>query len=122
VDLVTYWHGGITCAYHYETRIASLALPGVKNTPQSTKKHVEDGTISIIVIKFVIGEEGRRHPPQQDSRPFPKAHPNTTSISYCVSSARAARIVHRALCQKYQQFCVNHTQSFGRPQQLLLAA
>ena len=44
------------------------------------QKNVEDGTISVIVTKFVIGEEGRHHPLQQDSRPLPKTHPDTTSI------------------------------------------
>ena len=50
----------------------------MKNTPQSTKKLVKDGMISVIMTKFVIGEEGRRHPPQQDSQPLPKTHSDTT--------------------------------------------
>ena len=73
-------HGGNTSPCNCEARIASLALPGVKNMSQSTKIAVNDGTISVMVTKFVIGEEGRRHPPQQDSRPLPKTHPDTTLI------------------------------------------
>jgi hypothetical protein len=57
---------------HYEAGIASHVLPGVKNKPQSTKIAGDDGTISIIVTKCVLGEEGRRHPRQQDSQPLPR--------------------------------------------------
>ncbi len=54
---------GNTSLCDCEAGIASLKLPGVKNTPQSTKIAIDDGTISIIVTKSIIGEEGRRHPP-----------------------------------------------------------
>jgi hypothetical protein len=88
---------------------------------QSTKIAVDDGTISVIVTKHVIGEEGRLHPQQQDSQPLPKTHPDTPSIQFCVGRARAARIIHRALSPKYQQFRVDRTQLFGQLQQPLLA-
>jgi len=68
--------GGVTCACDYEAGIVSLALPGVKNTPQSTKIAVNDGTISVIVTKHIIGKEDCHHPRRQDSQPLPKTPPD----------------------------------------------
>jgi hypothetical protein len=59
-------------------------LPGVKNTPQSTKIAGDDGTISVIVTKRVLGKEERLHPRQQDSRPLPKTPPDIPCIFFCV--------------------------------------
>ena len=69
---------------------ASLELPGVKNTPQSTKIAGDDGTISDIVTKRVLGEEGRHHPQQQDSQPLPKTPPNMPCIVFCVVKAHSS--------------------------------
>jgi hypothetical protein len=74
--LASQWHGGNTSPCHCEAGIASLVLPVVKNMSQSTKLAVNDGMISVIVIKRVIGEEGLRHPRQQDSQFLPKTHPD----------------------------------------------
>jgi hypothetical protein len=81
----------------------------VKNTPQSTKIAGDDGTISVIVTKRVLGEEGCRHPRQQDSQPFPKTPSDTPCIFWGVCGAGAARIVHHKRYPKYQQFHVNRT-------------
>ena len=108
--------------YHYEAGIASHALPGVNNMPQSTEIVGDDCTISVIVTIRILGKEERRHPWQQDSRPLPKTPPDTPCNFFCVLKARAAHIIHSAWSQKYRRFHVDRTQSFGRPQQPLLAA
>ncbi len=103
--LVSQLHGGNSSVCNCEARIASLALPGMKSTPQSTKIALGDGTISLILTKCVLVEEGHSHTRQQDSQPLPKTHPDTPSIQFCVSRACATHIIHHAQSQKYQQFC-----------------
>ena len=81
-------------------------LPGVKNTLQSTKIAGDDGTISAIVTKRILGKEKRCHPrQQQDSRPLPKTPPDTPCIFFCVVRARAAHIIHRTWSDKSRRFC-----------------
>jgi hypothetical protein len=99
--LASQWHGGETSLCHCEAGIASLALPGVKNMSQSTKIAVDDGTISVIVTKRVIGEEGRHHPRQQDSQPltFPRPIP-TRPLSNFVLAGLARRASSIARCPR----------------------
>ena len=93
-------HGGNTSACNCEAGIASLALPRVNNTAQSTKTALDFGTISVIVTKCILGEEGHSHPQHQDSQLLPKTHPDMPSIRFCVSRAHATHIIHHAQSQK----------------------
>ena len=63
---------------------------------------VNNGTISIIVTKRVLGKEECHHPQQQDSRLLPKTPPNMPCVFFCVVlKACAVHIIHRAWSQKY---------------------
>ena len=97
---VSQLHRGNTSLCNCEARIASLALLGEKNAPQSTKIALNDGTISVIMTKRNLGEEGRSHPQQQESQPLPKAHPDTPTIQFCVSRACAMHIIYHAQSPK----------------------
>ena len=87
--------GGNTSECDCKAGIASLALPRMKNTKQSTKIVLNNGMISIITTKRILGEEGHSHPWQQDSQPLPKTHPDWPLSKF-------AHIIHHALSQKYQ--------------------
>ena len=110
--------------YHYEAGMASHALPGVKNMPQSTEIVCDDGTISVIVTIRILGKEERRHPrPPATRLPTPSQDPSRHALYlFCIVKARAVHIIHCAWSQNYQRFCFDYTQSFGRPHQPLLAA
>jgi hypothetical protein len=106
---------GITSTYHYKAKIVLCQVPAVKNMPQPTKKLPHNGTISVIMTKRVLDEEGRRHSLQKDSCPLAKTPPDMPCIFFCV--CRVCRVIpnHRAPLQKYKQFCVNLKQSLGQP-------
>jgi len=46
---------------------------------------LDDGMISVIVTKHVLGKEERRHPRQQDSQPLPKTPPATPCLFFVLS-------------------------------------
>jgi hypothetical protein len=84
--LATLWHGGLTCACHYEARIVSLLLLAVKIVLQLTKTHhFDDNTLhfnfldsaDVIVVGLCRhrrrGVQATTRPPLPPRRPCPDA-------------------------------------------------
>ena len=83
-----------------------------------TQNKSNDGTISVIVTKYTLDKEERRHPRQQDSWPFPKTSPDMPCI--CFASTRLPRhtasiVLHHKYINNFVSIVCNRLVSHSCP-------